>query len=59
MPPRILAILQARASSYASPVRILDRPLLASQLERLRRCSLLDKLIVATSSDPSDNAIAN
>jgi spore coat polysaccharide biosynthesis protein SpsF len=59
----VLAIVQARASSSRLPAKvlrpILGRPMLSLQLERLRRCRLVDKLLVATSEDPSDQPIAN
>jgi spore coat polysaccharide biosynthesis protein SpsF len=58
----ILGILQARVSSTRLPRKILKtilgQPMLALQVERLRRCRRLDKLIVATSTDPSDDALA-
>jgi len=38
---------------------ILGRPMLSRQLERVRRSRLIDTLIVATSSDASDDAIAS
>ncbi|HJS39355.1 MAG TPA: glycosyltransferase family protein [Burkholderiales bacterium] len=58
----VLAILQARMSSRRLPGKvlrpILGRPMLSLQIERLRRCRRIDRLIVATSSDPSDAPIA-
>ncbi len=58
----ILGILQARASSRWLPGKVLNpilgRPMLARQIERLRRARRLDRLVVATSSDASDDAIA-
>src|SRR6185295_7937012 len=58
----ILAILQARASSRRLPGKvlkpILGRPMLERQIERLRRAKRMDKLVVATSTDASDDAIA-
>jgi spore coat polysaccharide biosynthesis protein SpsF len=59
----VLAILQARMSSRRLPGKvlrtILGRPMLSLQIERLRRCRRIDRLIVATSSDPSDAPIAD
>jgi spore coat polysaccharide biosynthesis protein SpsF (cytidylyltransferase family) len=58
---KILGILQARASSSRLPGKvlkpILGRPMLALQLERLRRSRALDEILVATSDDPSDDPI--
>jgi spore coat polysaccharide biosynthesis protein SpsF len=58
----ILAILQARASSRRLPGKvlkpILGRPMLALQLERVGRAQRIDRLLVATSLDPSDDPIA-
>ena len=57
----VLGILQARVSSTRLPRKvlapILGRPMLLRQIERVRRASLLDVLVVATSTDPSDDAI--
>ena len=57
----ILAILQARTSSSRLPGKVLkpllDKPMLARQIERLKRCRSLDRLIVATSTEQSDDAI--
>ncbi len=57
----VLAILQARTSSSRLPGKvmmpILGRPMLEYQLERLARCTSLERLVVATSIDPSDDAL--
>jgi spore coat polysaccharide biosynthesis protein SpsF len=58
----VLAILQARASSSRLPGKvlatILGQPMLARQIERLRRAHSIDRLVVATSGDGSDDALA-
>lgn len=58
----ILAVLQARMSSTRLPGKvmrpILGEPMIARQIERLRRCETLDRLVVATSLDPSDDPLA-
>jgi spore coat polysaccharide biosynthesis protein SpsF len=57
----ILAILQARMSSRRLPGKVLlplaGRPMLARQIERVRRSQLLTRLLVATSKEPADEAI--
>jgi spore coat polysaccharide biosynthesis protein SpsF len=57
----VLAILQARVSSSRLPGKvlkpILGRPMLRHQLDRVRRARALDEIVVATSDDPSDDAI--
>jgi spore coat polysaccharide biosynthesis protein SpsF len=57
----ILAILQARVSSSRLPRKvlkpILGRPMLLHQLDRVRRARMLDAIVVATSTDPSDDVI--
>lgn len=57
----ILALLQARVSSVRLPGKvlkpILGRPMLARMIERVRRAKSLDKIVVATSSDPEDRSV--
>ncbi len=57
-----VAILQARMSSSRLPGKVmkplLGRPMIERQLERLRRCETLDRIIVATSDDTSDDPLA-
>jgi len=57
----VLAILQARVSSTRLPGKVLKpiqgKPMLARQIERILRCRKIDKLVVATSQDPSDDAV--
>lgn len=38
--------------------QVLGQPMIARQIERLRRCSRVDELVVATSVDPSDDPLA-
>jgi glutamate-1-semialdehyde 2,1-aminomutase len=58
-----LAIVQARTSSSRLPGKVLlplqGIPLIQFQLERLRRCRRIDRLVLATSSDPSDDVLAD
>lgn len=57
-----VAILQARMSSTRLPGKVmrplLGRPMIERQLERLRRCETLERIIVATSREPSDDPLA-
>ena len=58
----IVGILQARLSSSRLPGKvlkpILGEPMLARQIERLKRSRTLERLIVATSTEPEDEAVA-
>jgi len=58
---RVVAILQARMSSSRLPGKvmlpILGRPMIGWQIERVRRCRNIQHLIVATSTDPSDDPL--
>ncbi|MFC3886638.1 cytidylyltransferase domain-containing protein [Bacillus songklensis] len=57
----ILAILQARVSSTRLPGKvlkpILGSPMLLKQIERIKRSNYIDRLIVATSEETSDDPI--
>jgi spore coat polysaccharide biosynthesis protein SpsF len=57
----VLALLQARVSSTRLPGKvlkpILGEPMLIRQIERINRAKRIEKLIVATSTDASDDAI--
>ena len=61
MAARILAVVQARMSSRRLPGKvlkpILGRPMLLHQLDRARRASAFDRLVVATSTDDSDDDV--
>ncbi len=58
----VLCVLQARVSSSRLPGKVLmplvGEPMLARQLERIRRAKRLDALTVATSDQPSDDGIS-
>lgn len=57
----ILAILQARVSSSRLPGKVLKPllgvPMLLRQIERLQKSHKINKLLVATSTEPSDDLI--
>jgi len=59
----ILAILQARHSSSRLPNKvlkpILGKPMLLHQIERIKNSQTIDKIVVATSSNASDDPIEN
>jgi spore coat polysaccharide biosynthesis protein SpsF (cytidylyltransferase family) len=58
---RVLAILQARVSSTRLPGKvlksILGKPMIVRQIERETLVASIDKLVVATSTDPSDDIL--
>ena len=60
--PRVVAIIQGRMSSSRLPGKILldldGQPMLAHVVERVRMAKLVDEIIVATTTDPSDDAAA-
>lgn len=57
----IVGVLQARLSSSRLPDKVLKdlhgEPMILRQIERLARSEMLDKLIVATSTDSSDDKL--
>lgn len=59
---RVVAVLQARASSTRLPGKvlkpILGAPMLALHIERLQRCRSFGRLVLATSTEPSDDPVA-
>lgn len=58
----VLAVLQARCGSTRLPGKvlkpILGEPMLARQVERVKRSRLIDRLVIATSDDSTDDALA-
>jgi spore coat polysaccharide biosynthesis protein SpsF len=61
-PRNTLAIIQARMASSRLPGKVLldiaGEPMLLRVVERSRRASNLDRVVVATTGDPSDDAVA-
>ena len=59
---RITATVQARTGSSRLPGKVLKPiagvPMLARQLERIKRSRLVDEVVIATSTNPGDDAIA-
>ncbi len=59
----ILAVVQARLSSSRLPGKVLadvlGEPMIGRQLDRVGRCRRIDELVVATSTDPSDDPLAD
>lgn len=59
----VLAILQARMSSTRLPNKvtkpIMGQPMILRQIERIRRSKKIDRLILATSTNKSDDVLAD
>ena len=58
----VLGVVQARMSSSRLPGKVLEpilgKPMIVRQLERLARCSRLTDIVVATSTNPEDDHLA-
>jgi spore coat polysaccharide biosynthesis protein SpsF len=58
----ILGVIQARTSSSRLPGKVLlplaGKPMLEQQVDRLHRATRLDQLVIATTEEPEDEAIA-
>lgn len=59
----IIAVIQARMGSTRLPGKVLlpvlGKPLLALQIERVRRAKLVDQVVIATSGHPEDKPIVD
>lgn len=60
---KITATIQARMGSTRLPGKVLmaiaGKPMLQWQIERLKNCRLIDRIVVATSINPHDDEIVN
>lgn len=60
---RIILILQARMGATRLPGKIfkevLDKPLLAYELERLRRVKKVNEIVIATTTNPKDQPVVD
>lgn len=61
-PNKVIAVIQSRLSSSRLPGKVLknlaDKPMIWHIYNRLKYCKNVDKIIVATSDDNSDNELA-
>ena len=59
---KVLAVLQARTTSTRLPGKVLlplvGAPMILRQIERIKRAKLIDKIVVATSDERSDDELA-
>jgi spore coat polysaccharide biosynthesis protein SpsF len=60
--PRIVCIVEARFASTRLPGKVLlpivGKPMLTLMIERLQRARTIDEIVIATSANPADDAIA-
>lgn len=58
----IVGVLQARCTSRRLPGKVLanvcGRPMILRQMDRLKRAERMDRIVIATTTDPSDDALA-
>ena len=63
MADQIAAIIQARLGSSRLPGKVLaelgGRPMLTFLVERLRCCTVIDRIVLATTDQPSDEVLAD
>lgn len=63
MSPHIVGVIQARMGSKRLPGKVLleidGKPMLGHVVQRVRRASSIDEVVVATSTDQADERIAN
>jgi len=61
--PKTVVIVQVRFSSQRLPGKVLKqvcgKPMLGHLLDRLKRCSLIDEIVIATSREVSDDVVAS
>ena len=60
--PKIVCIVEARFTSTRLPGKVLvpieGKPMLELMVERLRRARTVDEIVIATSTNPADDAVA-
>ncbi len=63
VPSKVVTVVQARTGSSRLPNKVLlpllDRPALLCMVERVQAAQLTGQVVVATTTDPSDDAIAS
>lgn len=60
---KVVAIIQARMGSSRLPGKVMmklaNKPVLAHIIERLSYCKMIEKIVVATTKEPSDDLVKN